>query len=152
MKLSAAMRALVERERLGFVASVNDDGTPNVSPKGTFVVLDDERLAFLDVRSPMTSANLAARPAVEVNFVDPILRKGLRCRGRARVLASGTAECEQIVQAQPLLARPAERYRALVIIEVKSTAPLISPAYDDGASEDEVSAGWKARWRARLAS
>ena len=34
-KLSEEMKTLVERQRLGFVATVCPDGTPNVSPKGT---------------------------------------------------------------------------------------------------------------------
>ena len=36
----------VEKQRLGFVATVSATGEPNLSPKGTFVVLDDRTLAF----------------------------------------------------------------------------------------------------------
>ncbi|MDT3379913.1 pyridoxamine 5'-phosphate oxidase family protein [Labrys neptuniae] len=32
--LDAAARAVIERHSLGYVASVNPDGTPNLSPKG----------------------------------------------------------------------------------------------------------------------
>lgn len=147
MKLSPAMQTLIAEQRLGFVATVNADGSPNLSPKGTFVVLDDERIAFLDIRSPGTSRNLASGSAVEVNFVDPISRKGFRFKGHAQVLESGDPACERLVQAEPLLARPADRYRALVIITVERASPLISPAYDNGASEAEVKATWSERFR-----
>lgn len=147
MKLSPAMQTLIAEQRLGFVATVNADGSPNLSPKGTFVVLDDERIAFLDIRSPGTSRNLASGSAVEVNFVDPISRKGFRFKGHAQVLESGDPACERLVQAEPLLARPADRYRALVIITVERASPLISPAYDNGASEEEVKATWSERFR-----
>src|SRR5437660_758149 len=39
--LTDAMKPVVEQQRLGFVASVCADGTPNLSPKGTLSVLDD---------------------------------------------------------------------------------------------------------------
>ena len=38
--LSADMKRVIREQRLGFLATVNPDGTPNVSPKATFVVLD----------------------------------------------------------------------------------------------------------------
>jgi len=63
-KLSEEMKKLVERQRLGFVATVCPDGTPNVSPKGTVSVLDDEHLIFADIRSPGTVANLRTNPNV----------------------------------------------------------------------------------------
>src|SRR6185295_14131401 len=37
------MKRVVEEQRLGFVATVCPDGTPNLSPKGTTAVWDDER-------------------------------------------------------------------------------------------------------------
>ena len=40
----------------GAVATVNADGTPAVSPKATFVVVDDQRVAFGNIRSPATVA------------------------------------------------------------------------------------------------
>jgi predicted pyridoxine 5'-phosphate oxidase superfamily flavin-nucleotide-binding protein len=39
--LTADMRRVVEQQRLGFVATVCPDGTPNLSPKGTTAGWDD---------------------------------------------------------------------------------------------------------------
>ena len=79
--LTDEMKRVVERQRLGFVATVCADGTPNVSPKGTLRVLDDDHLMFADIRSPGTVANLRTNPSVEVNVVDPFVRKGYRFKG-----------------------------------------------------------------------
>ena len=80
------MRRLVEEQQLGFVATVCPDGTPNLSPKGTTAVLDDDHLVFADIHSPRTVANLRANPAVEINVVDPLTRKGFRFKGTARIV------------------------------------------------------------------
>ncbi|HEX6676706.1 MAG TPA: pyridoxamine 5'-phosphate oxidase family protein [Actinomycetes bacterium] len=41
------MRRVVAEQRLGFVATVCPDGTPNLSPKGTVAVWDDQHLVFV---------------------------------------------------------------------------------------------------------
>jgi uncharacterized protein len=85
------MQRIVEQQRLGFVATVAPDGTPNVSPKGTFIVVDSATIAFGEIRSPATIRNLRANPHLQVNFVDPIVRKGYRFAGTALVLERGSA-------------------------------------------------------------
>jgi hypothetical protein len=142
--LTAEMKELVARQRLGFVATVCPDGTPNVSPKGTVSVLDDEHLIFADLRSPGTIANLRANPSVEVNVVDHCVRKGYRFKGTARVLESGP-EFDRHVEffaKRGLFDAPA-RIRAIVTIQVNQARPLISPGYDHGLDEAAAAAYWR---------
>ncbi len=87
--LSPDMKRIIEQQRLGFVATAAPDGTPNLSPKGTFVVLDDATIAFGEIRSPGTIRNLRENALIEVNFVDPFVRKGYRFAGTARVVERG---------------------------------------------------------------
>ena len=65
--LSAAIKTLITNHSAGMIATVNDDDTPSVSPKATFVVVDNTTIAFGTVRSPGPLANTRARPAVEVS-------------------------------------------------------------------------------------
>jgi len=81
--LTKDMKRVVREQRLGFVATVCPDGSPNLSPKGTTNVWDDDHLVFCDLNSPQTVANLREKPAIEVNVVDPIARKGYRFKGSA---------------------------------------------------------------------
>ena len=69
---------LFEQQRLGFVATVCAMERPNVSPKGAVCVLEDDRIRFTDIWSPGIVASLRANPRVEVNVVDPFVRKGRR--------------------------------------------------------------------------
>jgi uncharacterized protein len=86
--LTPDMKRIITEPLLGFVATCDPDGTANVSPKGIFVVLDDKTIAFGEIRSPGTIRNLRANPRIEVNFVDPFVRKGYRFAGRAAVVES----------------------------------------------------------------
>ncbi len=143
MELTPDMQRLVLDQRLGFVATVTPDGRPNLSPKGTTVVLDDRHLMFADIASPGTVENLTANPAVEINVVDPIVRKGYRFRGRATVHTAGDGYERGIERLRELGSMThRERIRTIVVVEVTDAAPLVSPAYDDGTSEDAVAARW----------
>jgi len=132
------MRALVDRQRLGFVATVNADGTPNLSPKGTVVVWDDNHLLWVDIRSPRTMRNLRERPATEINVVDPLIRKGYRFRGTCRIVTDD-AELQPILRfyrEERLVMNP---IRAAVLVAVVSVERVTSPSYDEpDADEAEI--------------
>jgi predicted pyridoxine 5'-phosphate oxidase superfamily flavin-nucleotide-binding protein len=140
------MKRVVAEQSLGFVATVRPDGTPALSPKGTTSVWDDEHLVFLHLHSPHTIANVEHNPHVEVNVVDPIVRKGYRFAGTAEVLTSGS-RYEQVLDWFGATRQSDYRGRAkaAVLITVTSAELLVSPAYDGGATEADVSARWRRR-------
>lgn len=143
MELTPDMERVVLEQRLGFVASVTPEGRPNLSPKGTTTVWDERHLMFADVASPGTVENIASNPNVEINVVDPIVRKGYRFKGHATVHTSGARFDRGLTLLQERGSTlTAERVNSIVLIEVIDAAPLVSPAYDEGASEDEVAARW----------
>jgi predicted pyridoxine 5'-phosphate oxidase superfamily flavin-nucleotide-binding protein len=144
--LTDDMQRVVEQQRLAYVATVCPDGTPNVSPKGTLAVWDDDTLIFAAIRSPRTVANLRQNPAVEINVVDPLLRKGYRFKGTGAVYTDGPL----FEQGAAFFRRRgvANPIRSIVLVSVTRALPVVSPAYDLGASEDEVRARWLARRQA----
>jgi predicted pyridoxine 5'-phosphate oxidase superfamily flavin-nucleotide-binding protein len=143
--LTPDMKRIVEEQLLGFVATTAPDGTPNVSPKGAFFVVDDKTIAFGEVRSPGTIRNLRTNSRVEINFVDPFVRKGYRFTGTAVVVARGTDAFERLLGHYRGALRP--RLRTIVAIKVTRALPLTSPVYDDGAAEVDVRRGWTTRFR-----
>lgn len=154
--LTEDMKRVVREQRLGFVATVCPDGTPNLSPKGTTIVVDDEHLAFANICSPGTVANLARNPAIELNLVDVVVRKGYRFKGTATVVTGGPVY-EQVIASyrrgsHAVAPHIIERIRGVVVIKVERAAALISPAYDDGASEAEVGGEWLQYWGALWAA
>lgn len=136
--LTDDMRRLLEAE-LGFVATVCPDGSPNLSPKGTTAVWDDDHLVFADLRSPQTVENLRTNPSIEINVVDQLVRKGYRFKGTGVVHTNGDVfergvrfyEARGTVKAR-------ERIRGIVIVAVERALPVTSPSYDIGLTEDEL--------------
>jgi predicted pyridoxine 5'-phosphate oxidase superfamily flavin-nucleotide-binding protein len=144
--LTEDMKRIVREQPLGYVATIAADGAPRVSPKATFIVIDDMTIAYGDIRSPGTTRNLRADPRVEVNFVDPFVRKGYRIAGTATVTErgeSGFAGLHAHFQKSAL----APRMRLIVTIKVTHALPVFSPVYDDGRAEADVRRGWVTRFR-----
>ncbi len=143
--LTEEMKRAVDTQ-LGFVATVCPDGTPSLSPKGTTAVWDDDHLVFAHIHSPGTVANLRSNPSIEINVVDQLLRKGYRFKGTAVVHTDGDV-FERGIRFYEARGTPKarERIRAIVMITVERALPVISPAYDLGATEDELRELWLAR-------
>ena len=131
--LTEDMQRVVREQQLAFHATVDEDGTPNLSPKGSTRVWDDDHLFFADICSPGTVANIRRGSLVEVNVVDPFTRKGYRFKGPAAVYEPGTSEYArgaEIMRAAG--SKLVDRVRAIVVIDVQRAEAVISPAYDDG--------------------
>jgi predicted pyridoxine 5'-phosphate oxidase superfamily flavin-nucleotide-binding protein len=142
--LTEDMQRVVSEQRLGYIATVCPDGTPNLSPKGTTAVWDDDHLVFADICSPNTIANLRQNPALEINVVDTTLRKGYRFKGTGTILSDGP-QFEEMVSfyrgrgtASPI--------QHIVLVTVERALPLVSPAYDLGQSEAQISSRWEGYW------
>ena len=143
--LTEDMKRIVREQRLGYIATVCPDGTPNLSPKGTTAVWDDDHLVFADIRSPQSVQNIECNPSVEVNVVDPLVRKGYRFKGRGVVHRS-----DEVFQRGCQMYRDKGltlEIRAVVLIRVERALPLISPAYDRGETEGQVKERWRRYWR-----
>ena len=149
--LTADIQRVVREQRLGFHATVCPDGSPNLSPKGTTDVWDDDHLWFADICSPQTAENVRRGSLVEVNVVDPIVRKGYRFKGPAVVHERGSAVfAEGVARLWAAGSALADRVESVVLIEVREARPLVSPAYDDGTlTEADIRALHRARF-ARL--
>ena len=138
--LTEDMKRVVDEQRLGFVATVCPDGTPNLSPKGTTAVWDDDHIVFADIRSPATVSNLRRNPSTEINVVDPMVRKGYRFKGVASVLTEG-ALFERILdfyRAERNLDDSRIKITSFVLVKIEEALPVVSPAYDLGLSEEQV--------------
>jgi hypothetical protein len=145
MILTPDMRAVIEVSQLCFAATVTAEGRPNLSPKGTIRVWDDEHLFVLDIASPGTRANLEHTPWLELNVVDQHSRRGYRFAGSATLHHPGSAVYDEAVRRVYGDARPSSDPSAVVLLAVERAAPVLSPAYWRGLDEHEIRAQWRER-------
>ena len=140
MIIESKIKDFVNFQKLGFVATVNSDNSPNLSPKGTVRVWDDENLVFADINSPRTIENLNNNNSIEINVVDPIKRKGFRFKGNAKIISSGNLYNEIVDYYKKNGTR--NKISSIVMIKVTQVDEVLSPLYDLGISEKEISEKW----------
>ena len=145
--LTEPMKQVVREQRLGYIATICQDGTPNLSPKATMKVWDDNHLVFADICSPGTIENLRNNPAIEINMVDPFLRKGYRFKGTATVVDPGQ-QFDDVMKlydrdGQGAQTRVTNQIRSFVLVKVDRALPLISPGYTRDVTEEQMRGQWE---------
>ncbi|PON17426.1 flavin-nucleotide-binding protein [Candidatus Entotheonella serta] len=142
--LTDDMKRVITEQKVGYVATVCADGTPNLSPKATMLVPDDDHIMFADIRSPNTAENLARMPVLEINFLDLFSRKGYRFKGTAQYAAQGTAVYDDLLPYFERWGDLRSDFRGIVKVAVERALPVTSPAYDRGATEEGLRSEWQA--------
>jgi predicted pyridoxine 5'-phosphate oxidase superfamily flavin-nucleotide-binding protein len=104
--------------KLAWVATATKDGVPNVTPKGSLRVLDDEHVIFADLFSLKTRSNLTENPKVAVTVVDQATHTGYQLKGTAEMISSGPLFEEVSAQVKALMSQlPAPTYVVKIAVE-----------------------------------
>ena len=129
IKLTEEMKELFDTALAdGFaclVGTATKDGQPQISPKGSVMVFDDETLAYWERAKRSGLANLEENPKVVVYYSHPVKRIRWRFYGEASLHASGPIRedvMSRTVQAE--LDRDPEREGVAVLIRVDQVGEL----------------------------
>jgi hypothetical protein len=88
-KLTAEMKELVATQQC-WVATVGADGAPNVGPKRSTRVLDDEHLAFNEGTAKQTWENVQRGSKVAIGVADREKLRGFRFVGQPEIVTEGS--------------------------------------------------------------
>ena len=85
--LNEQYKKLIEKSVLCWVATVDKEGQPNVSPKEVFELHTNDRLVFAVIASPNTLNNIEQHAKVGVSCLDIWTQKGVRMNGIAEIIS-----------------------------------------------------------------
>ena len=139
--ITEEIKNFVNFQKLGYVATVSSDNTPNLSPKGTIMILNESHLAFADIQSPKTVENIRYNPSIEINVVDPFSRRGYRFKGIAEIITSGDKFDEIISYYKTTGVKSS--IKSIILVKVEKLSQVFSPLYDLGHTEEELKTKWK---------
>jgi predicted pyridoxine 5'-phosphate oxidase superfamily flavin-nucleotide-binding protein len=146
--LTGAVREAARRSVLCWLATVDAEGQPNVSPKEVWAIADDQHVVVAHIASPVSARNIAQHPQVCLSFVDVFVQKGFKLLGTAREVRA--ADPEFASWAKPLLAMVGQRFiiHSVLVIHVKSVSAIVAPSYrfypDDTTEASQVVSGMRA--------
>jgi predicted pyridoxine 5'-phosphate oxidase superfamily flavin-nucleotide-binding protein len=122
------LEEFVSRSVLCWLATVDEAGAPNVSPKEVFDLVGG-RLAIANIASPRSSANIRLNPSVCVSLLDIFEQKGVRVSGRATVLSTNSDDVSEM--RTKLESKTAGRFpfREIFVVEVDEVQPYMAPSW-----------------------
>lgn len=115
VKLNSEMKAVFEKQ-LAIVATASKDGIPNVGPKGSLFVIDDETLAYSESTGVKTFKNLQENPRIAVLVIDREKGDGYQVKGKAQLNSSGDL-FERVARRQEERKRPRPKLVASITVE-----------------------------------
>jgi hypothetical protein len=91
---------------------------------------------FANIASPQTVWNIRRNPAVEINVVDFLARRGYRFAGRATILGPEDEAFQDV--AAWVKSTNGEIYPVfdVIRIDIASVRPVLSPAYTIGGADE----------------
>ncbi|KGR73383.1 pyridoxamine 5'-phosphate oxidase family protein [Streptococcus phocae subsp. salmonis] len=88
--LNEEMKEMIASQ-LAMVATVDSQGNPNIGPKRSMRLLDDQTLIFNENTGGQTQSNIEANGKIEVAYVNREALRGYRFVGRAEMVTEGPA-------------------------------------------------------------
>ncbi len=132
MKISKNIQEYIENH-LVYVATADARGIPNVVPKGSVAVLDDEYIVFADLYCHQTRKNIGVNPWVAVAVVNPAGYTGYQLKGKAVIVEHGRAydALSARVQGAAQLGHPNARYAVKIKV-----SKVIDIGYGESGDKD----------------
>lgn len=119
----------VQQSVLCWLATADQDGMPNVTPKEIFRAYGRDKLLIANIASPRSLANIVVNPKVCVSFIDVFVQKGCKLKGVATVLRLGDADYASMAHGLAELAGERFPFSSLFAIQVQSAEPIVAPSY-----------------------
>ena len=120
--LTAEVKAVIEAAT-PLVATCGGFGFPNVTPKGSLRVLDDETLVFSELAGGKTYHNLRDRPVLSVLVLDLEHQAGYQLKGTASFFTEGELFDAAVRQAEERGKRAPQYVVKVEVAEVWSIWP-----------------------------
>ena len=114
-KLTDEMKTMLGKQ-LAVVATAGRDGMPNVGPKGSVFVVDDETLGYSEGTGEKTLRNLEENPKVAVLVVDREKADGYQFKGKAEIITAGDFY-EKVAKRQESRGRPRPKRAVKIKVE-----------------------------------
>ena len=119
----------IENCVLCWLATVSEDGTPNVSPKEAFLHDGEGRILVANIASPVTVRNIKQNERVCISFVNIFIQKGYKIAGNATVLEPGDTGYEARHERLTSLIGSAFPIVSIIEIDPVETDEIIAPSY-----------------------
>ncbi|ESP92582.1 pyridoxamine 5'-phosphate oxidase family protein [Pseudoalteromonas luteoviolacea] len=127
--LTEKIKSSIKESVLCWLATVDEDGCPSVSPKEVFVCNRDTEILIANIASANSVKNIKNNDKVCVSFVDVFKQKGFQLYGKATYIAKNSDGFESVFS--PIKPLTGDKYpvAGVIRITVLKAKPIVAPSY-----------------------
>jgi len=126
--LTEEIKKSIEESVLCWLATADEAGFPNCSPKEVFTYKGDDELLIANIASPESAKNVAINPNVCVSFVHVFKQKGFKVKGKAVYMTSSDSIYPILFELiQPLAGT--FPVKGIIRVKISSVNPIVAPSY-----------------------
>lgn len=119
----------IESSVLCWLATVDKNGQPNVSPKEVFTSYGTDHILIANIMSPQSVKNIKVNSQVCVSFINVLVQKGYQVKGKAKVMTKKTKEFKLYHPILEAVAGSDFPIKSIIKIKVESHKPIMAPRY-----------------------
>lgn len=134
-ELDEEVVAALDAAVLGWLATADEHGMPNVSPKEVFAHLGGDRVVIAHIASPSSARNARANPQGCFSVVDVFRQRGFKLTGPLHLHDPGAARFDEVAAPLRPIVRDRFALRAVFELRVAAVAPIVAPSYTFHAEE-----------------
>ena len=136
--MNTSLVASIEESILCWLATVDEDGMPNVSPKEVFTLLNNE-IIIANIASPESAKNIALTGKACVSFINVFSQKGYKVKGKAKQLLRTHACFNEYYAPLSEIAGKKFEITSILSVAIESVSEIVAPSYRFYPGTSEVS-------------
>ena len=119
----------IQESVLCWLATADESGAPNCSPKEVFTFRGDSELVIANIASPGSIRNILSNPNVCVSFVHVFKQKGFKLKGTARYVTSDSDAFSQLFELILPIVGNVFPVKGIILVEVNAVQPIVASGY-----------------------
>lgn len=127
--MSQELQKAINESVLCWLATVDLEGVPNVSPKEMFVSDGSDQILVANIASPNSIKNIKVNNKVCVSFIDIFKQKGFKVKGTATIIEASDEAYHLKLALLQQLGGEGFPIKSIININVVTVEPIIAPSY-----------------------
>ena len=129
MELTPELKEYMDRSVLCWLATVSGENEPNVSPKEIFTYYGTDKIIVANIVSPQTVQNITKNDNVCLSFIDILVQKGFKVRGKAKIIKKSCPDFSEMQSVLTAMTAGQFPFTSITVIPVVEVKPILAPRY-----------------------
>lgn len=129
MKLTKKITQYIDKSVLCWLATVSNEGNPNVSPKEIFTYYQTDKIIIANIASPQTVKNIRQNKKVCISFIDILVQKGFQLKGKAEIITKNHSDFSKMEKILIELTKGKFPFSTITSITIETAKPILAPKY-----------------------